>query len=288
MAIEFNRVDILKYFIEDRNVDINVPNPGQTQPPIFMAIKSRHWEVIEYIVEKTNADLTILNARNETILFPIVRQGLLSFLEHILDQRKVPIDLNRKNSYGETVLHVAASLNRMGIAEYLIDQKHVDVDVRKDSDNKTALHYAALGDRLEMCQLLVLRGANANLKDGDGLTPLELAKNEDVVDYLTGVTSHQRRRRRHVDTLSPPVLLSQNTRSSISGDRLPSLGYASGGNASNISGSAAFHLESFLLLATFAMKSRGQSERYYLSPLSMLRSRMSSVAIDAVNGTSNF
>lgn len=70
-------------------------------------------------------------------------------------------------------LHYAAN-SRADIIQLLIDQG-ADVNVR-DGKGKTPLHCAAVTANLECMRTLLENGADANLMDGDGNTPLMLAR----------------------------------------------------------------------------------------------------------------
>lgn len=54
----------------------------------------------------------------------------------------------------------------------------------KEEDGDTALHYAAYCSNLETVKILVKAGADINAALSDGTTPLMMATNDDVMDYL--------------------------------------------------------------------------------------------------------
>lgn len=77
-------------------------------------------------------------------------------------------------------LHQAAAYRDIGVATYLLDELNVDPNVR-NTDNETSLHVLArnrthgpYNRTCEMVELLVERGADANLKGPHGLTPGEM------------------------------------------------------------------------------------------------------------------
>jgi cytohesin len=68
------------------------------------------------------------------------------------------------------------------VAELLL-AKGAEVDA-KSKEGRTPLHYAALGDRMELAELLLAKGADVNVKDNDGKTPLKLAKSGEMKGLL--------------------------------------------------------------------------------------------------------
>ena len=95
------------------------------------------------------------------------------------------------NEDEETVLHICAIHGRLQIASLLIESlqptdAHHLVN-SQDKDDTTPLHYAAANGDLDFCKLLLSHGADMNLEDNDGFTPLMAAlesKQNDAVKYL--------------------------------------------------------------------------------------------------------
>ena len=86
------------------------------------------------------------------------------------------------------------------VIEDLVRDENIDVKA-KDSDGRTALHYAAMAGHKEVVELLIDKGADVkakdsrgvtplhlaadvNAKDKDGYTPLDVAKNQAIKDLL--------------------------------------------------------------------------------------------------------
>lgn len=73
-----------------------------------------------------------------------------------------------------TELHFAAWNGNIKEVETLIARHDTDINAIGDS-NRTPLHYAAIWDKTECAELLLINGANIEAKDIDGATPLHLA-----------------------------------------------------------------------------------------------------------------
>jgi hypothetical protein len=84
-------------------------------------------------------------------------------------------DVVAKGGWKEgTPLHYAAWEGHKEIAELLIVEG-ADVNV-KDKNSATPLHLAAEYDHKEIAELLIANGADVNAKRSDGSTPLDWAK----------------------------------------------------------------------------------------------------------------
>lgn len=90
-------------------------------------------------------------------------------------EQQLYLDRTLKNiENGVIPLHVAARMNDIFLAQILID---TDADVHaRDSDRKTALHFAAQRGHTAIAQLLIAKGAYMNIKDkAMHFTPLHWA-----------------------------------------------------------------------------------------------------------------
>lgn len=91
-------------------------------------------------------------------------------------------DLQAQAYDGRNPLHFAAGeaqSNVVGLLCRLYREKSWTVD-QKDERGRTALHYSALSGNSECVYYLVQFGANPNIKDNEGLTPLHLAAEHQI------------------------------------------------------------------------------------------------------------
>jgi ankyrin repeat protein len=92
-------------------------------------------------------------------------------------------------------LHIAAASRRPDVEAFLMMQHLLDLgvningldDLQGPHNHGTPLHYAARGGKVERVRFLLEKGANSEIRNRQGRTPLEEAKKfseEDVVTIL--------------------------------------------------------------------------------------------------------
>jgi ankyrin repeat protein len=202
-AVKFDRLPILKYFIEEKKFDVNALGEWEDRPLVFSAVSYRHQDIVDYLVQEKQVNLTLLDGRNENILYVTVRTDNLPYMKYLLEQKGVPLDINWKNLFGETLVFRAVSLNRTNIVEYLVDERHADVNIASDGDELTPLHCAAIQNNFDMCRYLVERGANASAIDKTKQSPAHKTNYKQLKLYLkTATESVTNRHRRGVPLLA--------------------------------------------------------------------------------------
>jgi ankyrin repeat protein len=106
-----------------------------------------------------------------------VESGNIQQLSDLLAGGKV--DVNSLDALFQTPLHATACCARIRYldAAALILKNGGDVDV-EDEEGKTALHWAAMNGKIDLCNLLLQHDADINAKDNKGWTPLHFAAAE--------------------------------------------------------------------------------------------------------------
>lgn len=82
------------------------------------------------------------------------------------------IDVNCMDDVGQTLLNWASAFGTLEMVEYLCDK---EADVNK-GQRSSSLHYAACFGRPSIAKVLLKHGANPDLRDEDGKTPLDKAR----------------------------------------------------------------------------------------------------------------
>ncbi|XP_053687555.1 uncharacterized protein LOC128737033 [Sabethes cyaneus] len=203
-AATLGAVDLVDYLLEN-HVNVNAVDEDGISP-LDLAIDYGHVEVVETLlkhsahlgktelfraIEKTHhnsskcvqlllaygADPDSTNKNGQSALHRAV------FLDH-LESAAVLLQNGAsivKDSTGRTPLHLAAKQNAYEITELLVNCKHVkDYINETDEYGSTALHLAALYQRLDVALLLIDAGSDVNARDDLQRTPLHLASVREV------------------------------------------------------------------------------------------------------------
>jgi ankyrin repeat protein len=201
-AASRGHADIAKLLL-DSGADVNVRLPtGGTA--LHMA-SDQPAEVAELLLSR-GAEVDATNDWGRTPLHAAVDHGNLDVATLLLAHGADP---NAKDHRGVTPVHEAASDSHMKLARLLLDEggecpvevaamlgdvdevrKYLDaganIDARLAAD-KALLHWVALSGETRVARLLIARGADVNVRDDSGGTPLysaELYKHVDLANLL--------------------------------------------------------------------------------------------------------
>ena len=123
---------------------------------------------------KAGADTAALDKEGQPVLFLAEK---IKFSQLCALLVKYGADINIADTEGNTYLHwyLSLSLKNFDAALSVLRKYNIDLD-RKNAGGKTALHIAALQGDMKNIRLLMKVGADPNIKDADGRTPLEILK----------------------------------------------------------------------------------------------------------------
>jgi ankyrin repeat protein len=122
------------------------------------------------ILKLTKKDCNIVSSKNHTLIDYGAATGDVKIVEFLVKEQN--IDPNKFNPNGLLPFHNAASSGRLEVLEFLKPYM-VDINVVTNNVQKySALHYACLYGKSQAVLKLIEWGANIDLKDSSGLTPL--------------------------------------------------------------------------------------------------------------------
>lgn len=189
-AIHQGHFKIVKLLVEDYQADVNKWAGSVVEyPPIIDALFAGNYEIAWYLIEH-GADISVrVDDWMATVPFAILEWRVkpgeeerelaqLGLLQYVIEQG---VDLSApSSSYAgiKTLLGIAAYQNNAAVVEYLLDEQLYDIDeIINEADKKqTALIVAVKEQSYHACEVLLARGADTTIKDIDGKTAIDYAK----------------------------------------------------------------------------------------------------------------
>ncbi|OAB79342.1 hypothetical protein WSTR_05300 [Wolbachia endosymbiont of Laodelphax striatellus] len=126
------------------------------------------------------ASLDTKDSDGWTLLHWAARKGQLEFAKFLVDKGA---NISAEDEYGKKPIHRAAMAGHRNIMEFLLS-KGISVNEVDNDRVRTPLHWASNGGYLDMVKYLMNKGANINAKDKDDKTPLDIARDSDIIAYL--------------------------------------------------------------------------------------------------------
>lgn len=156
-----------------------LPIDGQDtdgRTPVMIATVARQTEAVRALVE-AGADVDIRDNRMDNVFLYAGANGLLDVLRIANEAGADPAITNR---FGGTALIPASERGHVEVVRYLLDESDVDVDHVNRLGWTALLEAIILSDggaaHQEIVRLLLEAGADPDIADGDGVTPLAHAR----------------------------------------------------------------------------------------------------------------
>ena len=139
-------------------------------------------------------------AKKLTPLHKAVIKGEMAAIQHLIADGA---DVNAQCTDNMTPLHLAASSGKWHVIEPLI-HKGANVYARSSLLAQTPLHMAAGGGELEVVAAFIADRMDINVRDGNGKTPLDLAKSAGRSDVVAALEEETNKRARKSERESEP------------------------------------------------------------------------------------
>lgn len=155
IATDRNDIAMVKLFLA-YGADVNIASDKIDNTPIMIASVKGYTDIVQLLIEKSDPDMTILNGYGGTALIPACERGHVDVVRLLLEKTNVKV--NHINKPGWTALLEAVVFSNGGKSQQ------------------------------EIIRLLLAHGANKNIADKKGMTPLEHAKQKgfkELVDILS-------------------------------------------------------------------------------------------------------
>ena len=182
-------MDIAKILIE-KGADINYARLTEGDTPLHGASRNNHAGIVDLLLEN-DADPRQKNHRNE-IPLDIASQKNHRDIVAKLSPSTLPVAPEGKGIFWDSgqALYQAASEGALKVVEYFMG-KHANPNIKQDGSLNTPLHGAAENNHLPVVRLLLEQGAKYDLRNSEGLRPIEVArrkKHEEVETALIRAT----------------------------------------------------------------------------------------------------
>ena len=156
VAAKKERLAALKYFIEDKGININ---------------KQAEKNYDDKLIREGDAALHVAS-----------RKGNLQIVQYLLEKgANIEAKVQGFNA-GRTPLGLACEKGNLQIVQYLLE-KGANIEA-KDKDQKTPLHVASLYGRTDVVKYLVSKRAHKTAKNKSGYRPYDYAKNDIIRGLL--------------------------------------------------------------------------------------------------------
>jgi len=176
LLLHFNKthIGISLVDIQDKNGNI----------PLHYAIQSKNLKAIDDLITAgSNVNHKDKEGHNSLHLAVYTRDS--NICKIIMNQN---IDINSKTLTGETALHIACNLELDTIVEMLIESG-IDINMQDNDNEFTALSYCVNRNNPILTAILLKGGANPNIQDFFGNTPLHysiIEGNLEIFNQLVG------------------------------------------------------------------------------------------------------
>jgi uncharacterized protein len=176
-----------------RGADINLQDT-QGRTPVMAATYGNHVETVAAFL-KAGADV---NLRDTMLNNPFLYAGAEGFLEILKLSYEAGADPTLTNRYGGIAIIPASERGHVEVVKYLLEHKTINVNHVNNLGWTALLEAIILSDgglrHQQIIKLLIKHGADVNLADGEGITPLAHAKDkgyEEIQALLEAAGAHE-------------------------------------------------------------------------------------------------
>ncbi|MDA3838253.1 MAG: ankyrin repeat domain-containing protein [Candidatus Delongbacteria bacterium] len=200
-----NNKDMVKFLI-DKGADPDMKVVGDFTP-IYIAAQQKNYDIVKCLI-KNGVDINNkITNKKLSILMIVVKNGDLDMTKYLISEGA---DVNQYDKNCWTPVSYASYYNKNEILDFLLLQNGRKEDIKKKWPEivraayngnikqinnfisasidvntmnylgRSALHYASERGNIELVEILINNGADVNLKDKNGVTPLMEASEKNV------------------------------------------------------------------------------------------------------------
>ncbi|MHA1147921.1 MAG: ankyrin repeat domain-containing protein [Promethearchaeota archaeon] len=171
-AAYYGNLGVIKLII-DNGADVNGGDLDASENLLMTAARHDYHAIAKYILEK-GANIEVRDYKGNTPLFFAAWEGKLEMVKFLVSKGA---DINATNDLNWNALMQACLQGHYSVAEFLIE-KGSELNLIDEEKGATALILAAFACSEKIVKLLLEKGADKNIKDQNGETAADHARNQ--------------------------------------------------------------------------------------------------------------
>ena len=135
-------------------------------------IRKEEFQQFDFVIstDRWNEIIEMRGNYDNTLLHLTAQHDQLEMTKRLIE---TGVDVNCTNKFGQTIAHVAALCGSEKCLKYVC-QYFPHLLNKQDKAGQTSLYCAARNDQLRLVRLLIGHNVDVNIRNEDGLTPLDL------------------------------------------------------------------------------------------------------------------
>ena len=149
--------------------------PSDYESDIFKAVQSNKLDSIRWLIEQEKVDVNLANSKQETLLNIASQYGHLNIVQYLCKKGADPNIPSSPSSNGWQPIHWATEYGHFDIVRYLVEEVDANIHAKR-ADNYNLLHIACTFQNLGLVKYLCEHGCESDINDKtlSSLTPLHI------------------------------------------------------------------------------------------------------------------
>nr|CAG4708712.1 unnamed protein product [Naegleria fowleri] len=200
LAAQYGHTETVAFLIDELNANKNIQCTTERMLPIHTAILNNNLQVLKALVHRHSQEANTTNAKfyetlsndhihinplllaianthaeDDKYVSPETLQASAEMVKFLVNELNADYSLAGNN--GISALHMAAEAGNCELIKFFVTEKHENVNQLTDITKDTPLYLAAINNHLEATKLLLELGADKDIENWRGNTPLSVVKN---------------------------------------------------------------------------------------------------------------
>ena len=176
----FSYVQFIVDNLPNKEKDINnVDSIGNSALHLAVTLKNNE-EIINYLIQN-GADINLKNSKAQTPLHLACGKNRIENINILLIEPR--INYNAVDYQGFTPLIKACASQSYDAVKAFMRSNEIKINFQ-DKIGNTALHYLCEDEKFDIAIELIKNGADIEIKNNEGKTPLDLIKTEDIKNII--------------------------------------------------------------------------------------------------------